>query len=93
MTAQHWIKVQLDGATGAVETRHFAAAPFGPSEANRDATVYIDVALPPELDDQFRALLAKAIAINAAKLETMARKAAALHNHIAEVQGEFDGKS
>lgn len=90
--ATHWIKAELDGATGAVEVRHFAATPFGPPDANRDVTVYVDVTLPPELADEFRALLAKAAELNKAALEVLARKAAALHNHIAEIRGEFDGK-
>jgi CRP-like cAMP-binding protein len=91
--AQHWIKAELDGATGKIEVRHFAAAPFGPAEAKRDATVFVDVEIPAELADKFRALLLQAAEINRAKLETLVRKAAALHNHIAEQRGEFDVKT
>lgn len=90
--AVHWIKAELDGATGKVEVRHFAAAPFGPADAKRDVTVFVDVDVPPELAEQFRALLLKVAETNRAKLDAMARKAAALHNHIAEQRGEFDAK-
>jgi hypothetical protein len=90
MTAEHWIKLELEESTGALTARQHASTQYGPEGKQRPVTVGRDVELPADMKAAIAHGLKSVIEANRRALEKELRKGRASAELAAEQRNEFD---